>query len=141
MGVSKTHEQFIKEVKELVGNEYSVLGTYKKAHDKIEVKHNECGYVYYVRASAFLYGTRCPKCANNIKRTTEDFKNKIYELVGDEYTLKSEYISNHKKVTLLHNVCNNEYQVTRVILTTGRRCPYCHGVRVKDYTSIKKLQL
>lgn len=141
MGVSKTHEQFIKEVEELVGNGYSVLGTYKKAHDKIEVKHNECGYVYYVRASAFLYGTRCPKCANNIKRTTEDFKNKIYELVGDEYTLKSEYISNRKKVTLLHNVCNNEYQVTPGhFLTTGRRCPYCRGgVLVKGYDFNKEV--
>ena len=29
MGVSKTHEQFIKEVKKLVGNEYSVLGDRK----------------------------------------------------------------------------------------------------------------
>lgn len=54
MSVNKTHEQFVNEVKSLVDTEYSVLGVYSKARNKIEMKHNKCGYVYDVRASAFF---------------------------------------------------------------------------------------
>ena len=36
MSVNKTHEQFVNEVKSLVDEEYSVLGVYSKARNKIE---------------------------------------------------------------------------------------------------------
>ncbi|QDF14318.1 hypoxanthine oxidase [Staphylococcus phage PMBT8] len=58
----KTHNQFIIEVKEKFKDEYTVLGEYKKASEKILVKHNKCNKEYYVRASAFLSGARCPHC-------------------------------------------------------------------------------
>ena len=135
MSVNKTHEQFVNEVKSLVDEEYSVLGVYSKARNKIEMKHNKCGYVYDVRASAFLYGARCPKCARNIKKTTEEFKQEIKNLVGNEYEVVSDYVSNHVKVEFLHNTCGNKYKATPAhFLTTGRRCPYCKGgIRIKGY--------
>lgn len=135
MGVSKTHEQFVDEVKSLVNEEYSILGVYSKGHDKIGFKHNQCGYVYEVRASAFLYGARCPKCARNIKKTTEEFKQEVKNLVGNEYEVVSNYVSNHIKVKMFHKECNRTYEVTPGhFLTTGRRCPYCQGgIKVEGY--------
>lgn len=135
MGVTKTHEQFLEEVKNLVGNEYTVLSRYVKGHSKIRMRHNKCSYEYEVTPSSFLYSARCPKCAGNIKITDKSFRREIHELVGDEYLVKSEYISNHKKVTMLHTKCNCKYDVTPAhFITTGRRCPFCNGgVKVKDY--------
>lgn len=58
----KRHEKFLKEVFELVGNEYSVLGEYKNNREKLTIKHNECGFEYEVAPTKFLTGRRCPKC-------------------------------------------------------------------------------
>ena len=55
------------------------------------MKHNKCGYEYYVKPNNFNNGDRCPKCSGKYKRTNKDFINEIYELVGDEYTPLSEY--------------------------------------------------
>lgn len=61
----KTHEEFIKNIFELVGNEYTVLSQYSGADNKILIRHNskECDfYEYYVTPHKFLNGRRCPKC-------------------------------------------------------------------------------
>lgn len=59
------------------------------------------------------------------KKTTEEFKKEIYELVGDEYTLMDEYINCQTKVTMLHNKCGNEYKVKPNDFQQGHRCPFC----------------
>ena len=64
---TKTHEEFVKEVKEKYGDEYEVLGEYINSQTKILVKHNckKCNYhEYMVIANGFLRGNRCPVCAN-----------------------------------------------------------------------------
>lgn len=138
MGVNKTHEQFVEEVKSLVNDEYSVLGVYSGGRNKIELKHNKCGYVYEVRASAFLYGARCPKCARNIKKTTEEFKQEVFNLVGDEYEVVSDYVTTHIKVEFFHKKCEKKYKATPAhFLTSGRRCPYCHGGKRKEGNDFK----
>lgn len=53
---------FKEDVMNLVGNDYSVLGTYKNASTKIRMKHNTCGTVYEVTPHNFKRGKRCPKC-------------------------------------------------------------------------------
>lgn len=61
----KTHEQFIEEVYNLVGEEYSVLSKYNGTDNYILIRHNskECNYYKYkVTPSKFLNGRRCPKC-------------------------------------------------------------------------------
>jgi len=63
--VKKTDEEYKAEVKELVGDDYIVLGEYTGAFDKITHKHVECGTEYPVSPNKFLFGRRCPVCANN----------------------------------------------------------------------------
>lgn len=62
---TKTHEDFIKEVYNLVGDEYTILDKYTNAKIKIKIKHNKCGYIYKVTPDSFLQGTRCLKCASS----------------------------------------------------------------------------
>lgn len=54
----KTTEQFKREVFDLVGDEYKVLGEYEKSCIKIKIKHNVCGYEYDVIPNNFLAGNR-----------------------------------------------------------------------------------
>lgn len=89
-----TQEEFENRVKELVGNEYLVVGKYTNTDNDVLLKHNidECGYTYQVRAGNFLYReSRCPKCRNtskgeiHISNILDDFKIKYipqYKLNG-----------------------------------------------------------
>jgi uncharacterized protein with PIN domain len=65
--IQKTHKEFEKEVREMVGNEYTFLEEYQSAHEKIICRHNKCGHEWKITPSAFLRGRRCPKCYNSLK--------------------------------------------------------------------------
>lgn len=62
----KTHDDFILEVYSLVGYEYLILGKYKNAKSKINVKHTVCGHEYEIIPDKFLRGRRCPICNDGI---------------------------------------------------------------------------
>jgi hypothetical protein len=55
-------ETFKDAIKELVKDEYSVLGKYVNNKIHILMKHNICNTEYNVNPNAFLRGCRCPKC-------------------------------------------------------------------------------
>lgn len=60
--LKKTTSKFKKEIYDLVGDEYTVIGKYKTAREKIKIKHNACNHVYNVIPDSFLRGSRCPRC-------------------------------------------------------------------------------
>jgi len=62
---------------------------------------------------------------NNKKKTTEDFKKEIFDLVGDEYTLISEYINAHTHVEIKHEKCGNILSLTPTHFLSGIRCRHC----------------
>jgi len=121
----KTTEQFKNEVFELVGNEYMVLGEYIKSDKKIKMKHEKCGHEYYVQPNNFLSGNRCPKCNGKIKKTTEEFKKEVYDLVGDEYKVLGKYKNTNTKIKIKHNKCGHIYEVKPYSFLEGNRCPEC----------------
>lgn len=115
MAKKRTTEGFKQEVKDLVGNEYTVLGEYINNKTKIAIRH-KCGKEYDVRPDHFLGGSKCPVCsiinnANKRTKSTEQFKSEVYEIVGEEYSLIGEYASSRKKVSIKHNICGQEYKV------------------------------
>ena len=60
----KTHETFVKEVKEMYGDEYTVLGTYTKNKTPVKIQHNceACNnHIWEPRPMDFI-------CANPKKR-------------------------------------------------------------------------
>jgi hypothetical protein len=60
--MKKFHADYVKEVKEYGGGDYSVLGVYVNSETKILHRHNVCGREYPVTPHGFLRGTRCPYC-------------------------------------------------------------------------------
>lgn len=63
---NKTQEQFEKDIYDLVGDEYTILGQYVKAQDKLLARHNckRCNnHEYQMLPASFLRGnSRCPIC-------------------------------------------------------------------------------
>ncbi|WP_019415908.1 hypothetical protein [Paenisporosarcina sp. TG20] len=49
----KTQEQFVGEVFNKVGNEYTVIGDYINTGEKLLMRHNECGLEYQVSPNKF----------------------------------------------------------------------------------------
>lgn len=63
----KTHDEFLQQVKDLTGDEYTVLSRYLQSATKIKMRHNKegCGHEWDIRPADFLRGTRCNKCWGN----------------------------------------------------------------------------
>lgn len=121
----KTHEEFVKEVYELVGDEYSVLENYINSSTNILFRHNICKYEWNISPNNFLRGYRCPKCSNHIPYTLETLRDKIYELVGNEYEIWGEYKNVKSKINIRHNICGYEWLVNANDFLRGSRCPKC----------------
>ena len=137
----KTTEQFMKEIFELVGNEYELLGEYRGNKIHISMRHNICGTEYEVKPSNFLSGKRCPICMRpNYNRDTIKFKEEVYKLTGDQYKVLDEYIGVENKILLKHNIdnCNNVFLMKPCKFLLGQRCPKCYGTQRKTIEEFKR---
>jgi len=124
-----TTESFKKEVFDLVGDEYTVLGEYVNTNEPILMRHNVCGNdKWKTSPNNFKHnGRRCPRCSKKEKGTTESFKQEVYDLVGDEYTVLGEYVNTNTQIKMRHNVCGYDewYPTPNHFKNTKRRCPNC----------------
>jgi hypothetical protein len=123
----KTNNQFLQEVYDLVGNEYTFLEEYQGVMKKILVQHNKCGHKYSVVPNSFLNGRRCPQCYGIKKKTSEIFKQEVYDLVKNEYIVLGKYMGANIKIHIKHMICNHEWNVTPHSFLRGNRCPKCNG--------------
>jgi hypothetical protein len=127
----KTGEDFKRFVEETVGNEYTVVGKYKNASSKIEIRHNTCGNEYLVEPRKFRVGKRCFSCANKqnglnrIEAHTNIFIDNVRSMVGDDYTVLGEYKGRSNKILMKHNECSSKYSVEPRKFLEGIRCPNC----------------
>jgi uncharacterized Fe-S cluster protein YjdI len=144
MPKKKTNEEFLKEIFNLVKNEYSFLEPYKGSQIKIKVKHNICNHEYSVTPDRFINGgTRCPSCflKKNTERQTkthEKFVEEVYELVEENYTVLTQYTHNKTKIKMLHNSCNTSFEVRPYAFLHGNsRCPFCFGTPKKTTKQFK----
>lgn len=128
---SKTHEEYLEEIKRIHGDEYEILEEYKRGHEKILVKHKKCGRKYRTQAQSLVQGKGCKKCAieeQSKKRIkgADDFIDKVWELVGNEYSvMTSDFKLRSEKIKMRHNDCGYVYEVTPQKFLAGRRCPAC----------------
>jgi hypothetical protein len=135
----KTDKQFKQEVFDLVGSEYTFLDKYVNSQTKLRVKHNNCGNVYRVIPNNFLRGKRCSYCYGNTKKTDKQFKQEVFDLVGNEYTFLDPYVSNETKIRVKHNKCGNVYKVIPTNFLRGKRCPFCTDTPKGELIIIKIL--
>ena len=134
----KTDEQFKVEVRNLVGNEYSIEGSYEGSHTKIQFHHSDCGNTFLMTPNDFLRGHHCPFCSGKMRKTDDRFKAEVRNLVGNEYAVEGTYQNNKTKIQLRHNSCGNTFLMKPNDFLYGRRCPECFGTPKKLLNSSKK---
>lgn len=129
-------EKFKEDVFNLVGNEYEVVGKYVNTNTNISIVHNDCGETFKVLPKNFIHrGDRCSnkqcrykRMAEKLSITTEEYKNRVYEQVGDEYTIIGEYTNTGNPVDMIHNICGQKIQMSPVnFFYAKKRCIYCSG--------------
>lgn len=109
----KTNEQYLKEVFDVWGEEYSILGEYKNQREKILVRHNICGREYLAYPDNLIKGHGCSECykknkLNKDKRTkTEDIIDYIKKYKNNEFELIDHYFKNGiSRIKVKHFKCN-----------------------------------
>ena len=122
----KTHEEFIAEVNSLVGDEYTVVGTYINARTKVEVRHNKCGNTWLPTAQNFIARSRCGHCYGTNNKNTKEFQEKVRIVTDGEYEFVGQYISARTPSMFIHRVCEESFSMRpNSFISRGHRCPKC----------------
>lgn len=119
-----TKEQYFLSKAYLVNDKIKICGEYHNSYTKIDVKCKKCGYEWTMLPSNILKGRGCPKCANNIKKTTEDFIKEM-SLVNNEIEIMSQYNGASIKIDYRCKKCGNIWSAKPTHLLEGHGCPNC----------------
>lgn len=123
---TKSADEYTKEFYQEVGNEYTIITPYKNARTKIKIKHNKCGYVYWVRPRDFIRGNRCPIQHKAYKKTTADFQKDLDLKYGSGiYLVLGTYINRFTKLEIKHLKCGHIWETTPNNLLSGYGCDRC----------------
>jgi len=133
--LKKDTEQFKKEVSDVYGNEYEVLGEYINSDTKILMKHS-CGNTYEVLPHRFLAGDKCLDCYGNKKYTIDSFKEKVKKMHGNNFKVLGIYVNNKTPIELQHS-CGYTYSTRPDNFLKGHGCPKCNKSSSKGEISIE----
>lgn len=136
-----SNEEVQQRLDDRFGKGYFTLLEYSGFDHPMKIRHNSSDCNYYVQTAyyrdlfkPYREATGCIKCLNNLwKGNTRWFKNKVHELVGDEFIVISEYIDSHSPIRMQHNVedCHQVFETTpNGFISAGVRCPidgHSHG--------------
>jgi hypothetical protein len=71
------------------------------------------------------------------KKTTESFKQEVFEQVGNEYTVMEEYQNNYTNIRIKHETCGHIWSIKPYNFLRGRRCSKCAGKMKKNTKQFK----
>ena len=132
--LKKTHSEYIKELEDKKNN-IIVLDHYIDALTPIKHKCSICNYEWMVTPANILYGKSCPRCINNIRKTTEEYKKELL-FINPNIIVLEDYIS--RKTPILHKclIHDIEWTTTPASILQGCGCKEC--ARDKLISSSKK---
>lgn len=68
------------------------------------------------------------------KKTHEEFVAEVYQKLGPDYEVLSQYTNAHGKVLMKHHKCGNTFEKNiHDIVTKGSGCPFCNGAKPSLY--------
>lgn len=119
-----TKKEVQEKINKIHGKEkFLLLGEYKNARTLIETKCLKCDHVWNANTHSLIRGHGCPKCANNIKRTQNQFEELVKEITNGEYKVIGKYINNNTPIIIKHLKCGNEFNMSPKAFLNGQRCP------------------
>lgn len=144
MSKTKTHEEYVQEVKEVNPN-IEVLEKYIGANKEIKHKCLICGNEWNVKPDTILHGFGCGKCAARSRgfkerKTHEQYITEL-ALVNPNIEPLEEYQTNMTKILHKCKVDGYEWMTTPINLLAGRKCPVCSKpTRLTHEIYLAKLQ-
>ena len=124
----KTNEEFIKQLSEINQN-IEALDKYIKSHEKIRFKCLICENIWSATPANILSGYGCPKCAGNMKKTTEDFKKEL-SLINSDIVCLDEYQGYETQIKFKGLNCNHIWETTPSSVLHGKKCPECNKLAI-----------
>lgn len=132
-------ETFKKQIFNIVGEEYTILGNYQSTHTKIEIEHNICGNIFFMTPKNFkCTGQRCPECmkkqipeSNRISLNTAQERLSIAR--NGEFTIVDEYNGTRSKAVIKHRKCGKAFKAYPTQLIHHKTgCPFCSSSTGED---------
>ncbi len=125
----KTHDEFINELAEK-NPTIKARGRYINFSTRIEFECLKCGHVWETTPGPLVHGHGCPKCANNIRKTTDSFIEEMKEF-NTYIEILGEYKNANTPIDVRCRICGNEWKAKPARLLYGAQCMNC----VKPHTS------
>lgn len=144
-----TPKQFIDKLTS-VNKNIEVLGTYTTANSKVKVQCKICNYIWEPISSSLLSGNGCPKCANQITISHNDFLERIKHSKNNNIEILGEYVDSKTSIKCRCNICGNVFYAMPYLIRNGSGCKKCaskeqgiikrksHQTYVKELHNINK---
>lgn len=128
---TKTHEQFVEEVRNL-NPDITVVGTYKNSHTKIEFRCKE-GHKWITTPSNVLAGKTCLTCANiqsslRQRKSHEKFVEEV-QILHPDITVIGKYVNANTKIEFMCSK-GHIWKSAPSNLLSGCSCPFCKGEKI-----------
>lgn len=130
-----TQQEYENRVFSKHGKDIKVLGEYKNKRTKILVLC-KCGYKWETNPEPLTRGHGCPKCAGNIRRTTEEFKDIVKQLTNNRYIVLGGYVNKDTPIKLKHLDCGLEFMMAPNAFINGQRCPGARYIKSANSNTI-----
>lgn len=117
-----SHDEYIQMVYN-VNENIKILSEYTTLEDNITYKC-KCGNIHTKNARQILRNPSCPKCANNIKKTTEQFIKEM-ENINSKIFIIGEYINAETPIEYICD-CGKYHKASPSVLLQGHRCGHCN---------------
>lgn len=142
-GVPRYNTETFKNKMLQVDSSIEIIGDYKGSHTKIWWKCKVCLTQYETKPNQLLNGNGCKKCrykkqSERQTKTTQQYKDEVFELVGVEYEILGEYVHTDIDIKMKHNICGEEFESKPHNFLSGSRCPKCNGGVRKKTTEYYK---
>lgn len=105
---------------------------YVKYSKNMKVLHKSCGHSYSILPSNFARGSVCPMCCKRPVVTNDSFTDRVKKVHGLEYVVLDEYQGAHKKLRILHTICNQTFEKTPVNFLKPQGCPFCKQAEMES---------
>jgi len=104
---------------------------YRGQREPLRIRHLLCGSLFTTYWGTFFSNTSCPVCREklpaNSHKSSEKYKEEVFEVHGSEYTLLSDYTYALEPVRVRHNTCGLEFSIRASHLLSGHGCRECQS--------------
>lgn len=126
----KTHEEYVGEL-EIVNKNIKVIGTYKGANIPILHKCLIDNFEWNAQPLNILSGKGCPKCANNFRRTQEEYIRQL-SVINPNIEVIGEYKNIHTRILHKCKTHGIQWNTSPSSVLQGSGCIQCSKEKISN---------